>query len=279
MADDDLKRGTFLGALGGIAAGLASFFRGFFAITAAQLLKLINFLREHIVTLVQDTLNGLHALGRALARAIRALDRLTGDGLVPGLLSVDSRIKTLKTWLTGTFAPVLAWLLKVKAEFDKIYKKWIRPILDTIDFIRLINRALIALHIHVLQGVDDVLARAQAYIDEWVAKIRGSITKLENVVDRIVTLDGFLQRLTLITSLGKYAPDWLKMFWNRQVVGLTPAQAASLAAREYPLDDPASYGTQLGGVIRGEHNEISGYVDELVPLWKEAAGFSGPGTG
>jgi hypothetical protein len=273
---EDIGRKGFLGTLGGIAAGIGSLITGFFALSARELLKLINYLRDKVVSITQDALKGLHQLGRALAKAIRSLDQQTGDGLAPALLDLHGRIGTIKDWLTGKFGPLLAWLLKIKNEFDKIYKKWIRPILDTIDFIHLVNTALTALHINVLHGVDNVLQEAQDYIDHWVDKIRGSITKIQNSIDSIVTLDGLFQRVTLITSLGKYAPDWMKMFWNRQVRGLHPAERDALAGRKYSADDPTIYGAQLGGVLRGEDNKISGYVGELVPLFKTAAGSSQP---
>jgi hypothetical protein len=267
MADADLKRGTFLGALGGIAAGVASFIHGFFAITAKELLKLLRYLQQHLVTLVQDTLTGLYRLGRALAKALRSLGTLTLHGVRRFVLWASDAVHRLSAWLKDHFAPVLRWLQRVKDEFDKIYKRFIRPILDVLDFIHLLNRTLQALHISVLQGVDDLASRIQTVIDRWVQEFRGRITTIENWIDRIITLDGFLQRVTLILSLERYASAWMRISIN--------ARKSPIFARDYEriaerLSPPTLDGTVTATTasIVGDDSRYTSFVEEFAAQWR-----------
>ncbi len=275
----DFGGGGFLGAVGGILAGIAGFLRGFLTITAAQLLRLIQYLRDQLVALSKQMLSAVWRAGKALARALVSLGRLAGGALKTFVLWAGRKLAALEQWLKDLFAPLLRLLKTLKDHIDDIYKRFIRPIIDTIEFIRQINRVLNLFHIRVLNQLDTTLQQIEQRIEEPFLWARAQITQLQNWIDRIVTFDGLFQRLTLIRSLARYAPAWMNGFWNGQIDKGAKAGTDYSRGRDYPLDDAGANGLELGRFFRREDNRMQGEVDELVPLWFDAmkppSGFRG----
>lgn len=275
----DFGGGGFLGAVGGIVAGIASLLRGFFTITAAQLLRLVQYLRDQLVALSKEMLSAVWRAGKALARALVSLGRLAFSGLKQFVLWADRKLRALETWLKQVFGPVLAKLKWIKDHIDEFYKRFVRPIIDTIEFIRQINRALNLFHIHLLDKLDTTLQQIEARIDEPFLWVRAHITELQNIVSRVMTLDGFFQRLTLIRSMSRYAPAWVNGFWNSQIDPSLKAGDDYSRGRDYPLDAAHANGKELAQFYRHEDNRMQAKVNELVVLWRIAAGIDPPEPG
>lgn len=226
--------GSFGGAVVGIIAGIGNFISHWFGITAKELLRLVTYLKDHIVQLAQALLNGVLKLGRALARTVVSLVRLVGRSIKAFAIWADKKFHALETYLKTKFKPVLDWLKKVKLHLDSFYKTYIRPIIDTIEFIRKLNSLLHIFHIDVLRKLDATLAKIEQRIEDPFLWVRSHITELENWVNRIVTLDGFFQKLTLIRSMAKYAPAWINGFYNAQL----PPSWKYPDDTVFPPDDP-----------------------------------------
>lgn len=229
----DFGGGGFLGAVGGVVAGIAGFLRGMVNITVSQLLRLVQYLRDALVKLSKEMLSAVWRAGKALARALVSLGRLAYGGLKQFVLWADRKLRALERWLKDIFGPVLARLKWIKDHIDEFYKRFVRPIIDTIEFIRQINRVLNLFHIKVLNKLDTTLQQIEARIDEPFLWVRAHITELQNIVSRVMTLDGFFQKLTLIRSLERYAPAWIHTFWVNQI---GPAKATTP-----PADSPSGY--------------------------------------
>jgi len=266
--------GSFGGAIVQIIGGIGSFISHWFGITAKELLKLVTYLKDNIVKLSQALLNGVLKLGRALARAVVSIVRLAAHTMKQLAQWSYSKLLALERYLKDKFAPVLRWLKLVKDHLDDFYKHYIRPIIDTIEFIRRLNSLLLLFHIDVLKKLDATLAKIEQRIEDPFLWVRAHITELENWVNRIVTADGLFQRLTLIRSMSQYAPNWINGFWNTQI------DVAFLEANdykkdlEYPVEDPASYGAALAQSYRGENGDLHVDVDGLVQVWRKAAGVA-----
>lgn len=266
--------GSFGGSVVGIITGIASFVKGFFNITAKELLRLIQFLKDHIVELSRALLNGVLKLGRALARVVVSLVRLAAHALKTVALWANRKFLALERYLKDKFAPILHWLKLVKDHLDDFYKHFIRPIIDTIEFIRKLNALLSLFHIDLLRKLDATLAKIEQKIEDPFIKIREKFTILENWVNRIVTLDGLFQRLTLIRSMSKYAGNWTNGFWNSQIDVKVLQENDYKRDLEYPTAEPSSYGAALTQFYSGLGGELQAPIDELVPLWKKAAGVN-----
>jgi hypothetical protein len=246
----DFGGGGFLGSIGGILSGIAGFLRGFLAITVKDLLRLVQYLRDQLVTLGKQMLSAIWKAGKALARALGSLGRLAYGGLKQFVLWADKKFRLLEAWLKETFAPLLRFLKNIKDHIDDIYKRFVRPIIDTIEFIRQINRVLQVFHVHLLDKLDTTLQRLEQKIEEPFLWVRAELTKIQNVVDRIITLDGLVQRVTLLRSMSKYAPAWINGFWNRQIDPNLKAGTDYSRGRDYPLDTPFANGKELAQFYR-----------------------------
>jgi len=258
----------FLGKIGGILGGIAGFLKGFFNITTKELLRLVQYLRDQLVTLSKQLLSAIWSAGRALARALVSIARLAGHALKSFVLWVDEQLTALHTWLQTHFAGVLRFLKRIKDDIDHFYRTFVKPIIDTIEFVRQINRVLQLFHVNVLQKLDMTLAQLEQRLEEPILWLRGRVVTLENWVNRIVDGDGLFTKITLLKSLSKYAPAWINGFWNTQIDRGVHAGTARSRTRIFPIDGAGGNGLELGKLYRGEPNMFQGQVDELVGLWQ-----------
>ena len=264
---------TFLVAIANAVVGL---FRSFGAATVAVILRSWEVLRTGLIVLARATKDALFSGLKFGARAVLSLRHVYTRVLKPFVLWAGRQLDSLHAWLKAKLAPVLHFLATIKDHLDDFYKHYIRPIIDTIEFIRAINRVLLAFHIRLLQKLDTVLQQVEQRLEDPLLWVRDKVIWLEDWVDRIVTADGFFQRLTLIRSLERYAPDWINGFWNRQVTAGAQHGSAYDRDREYPLDAPYANGKELAALYLGQPNRMQSAVDELVPLWREAAALDPP---
>lgn len=262
---------SFRGGMAGLLGTIGRFFTGFGGITAKDLLRHIAYLKDNVTSIETQHAGFLWGLGKVLGGGFATLAAFIRDHAKPALQYLGDKIVKIEKWLRDKFGPVLAFLKKVKDKIDAIYKQWIKPIVDTIEFIRAVNRVLQVFHIDLLKALDRKLAQIEQRIEDPFLWVRSHITELENWVDRIVTADGLFQRIALLRSLDSYAPEWVKSFWDKQATGISPGVAEDLRNQQYPVKDPAFYGTELGNYLRDRPSEIGGLTDELVPLWLEAS--------
>jgi hypothetical protein len=181
------------------------------------------------------------------------------------------KLRRLEQYLKDKFGPILHYLKVLKDHINDIYKRFIRPIIDTIEFIRQLNRVLNVFHIHVFDKLDATLQQIERRLEAPFEWIQAHITELMNLIDRVMTIDGLFQRITLLRSLESYAPDWLKVFWDKQAKGISPFVRDELRGQQVPLVDAGDYGHELGDYFTGRPSDIGGLADELAPLWLEAS--------
>lgn len=263
--------GGFLGGIGAILGGIASFVNGFIGITVRELLRLVKFLKDGILDLSKALLTGVWRLGRALARALVAFARLAGSGLKQFLLWANRKLVALEGFLKDKFAPILRFLKNVKDHIDDIYRRFIRPIIDTIEFIRQLNRILQVFHIGVLGKLDTVLQQIEKRIEDPFLWVRSHITEIENWINRIVTLDGLFQKVTLIRSMARYAPAWINVFWTKQVGQNKPTTPGAESLSGYPPHQVLEDVNALDDFfLRGEGDHAA-VIRELSLMLMEAA--------
>jgi hypothetical protein len=268
--------GAFLGIIVAIASAVATFFQAIGSASLTAILYAWQIIRTGVINLGRVVKTGLWDAGRGVAKVLRSTRALWDRVLHPALQWANDKLLKLEHWLHDKFGPVLKWLHDVKTQLDAFYRTYIRPIIDTIDFVRALNRALQLFHVHVLDSLDKWLVELEARIEEPFLWLRAKITELQNWVDRIVTLDGLFQRLTLIRSLSSYAPDWINGFWHRQIEKDVQFGDPYDRTRDYPLDEPEANGLELGRFYRGEDNRMQADVERLLPIWRVAAGIDPP---
>jgi len=274
----DFGGGGILGGLGGIVTGIASAIRSFFGITADTLLRFLNWLKDHLLELTRQIYQGLWKLARGVGRLVRAFARVLRDGVRKFVTTAWERFQKLEAWLKEKFAPVLKWLHELKQHVQDIYDKYVKPVVDTIEFIRQLNSFLKVFHIDLLSKLDSVLQQVEQRIEQpfdWVTK---KISWLENWIDRIVTIDGLYRRAVLLSSMSRYAPSWISGFWNGQIDRDSIARKAGAIPIGPTPEPPSRPGDQLGRFYRGVDGDYADAVPALVALWREAAGVDPPGS-
>jgi hypothetical protein len=257
---------------GAIMAGLsivASALSTAASVAVGYLASAVGWLAAHLAALAQGT-------GAIFAKSWDALKIVWSDALKPALDWVDTNLKRLYTWLRNTFKPVFDFLDDVKKRIDAFYKTFVQPVIDTIEFIRAINRVLMTFHIDFLNDLDHLLQQLEQKIEEPFLWVREWLAKITNVLDRIITIDGFLQQYTLVRSLSRYTPAWVNGFWNRQIDPTRLSGDEYSRTRMYPLDAKWANGKELAQFYRGEGSRMDGHVAALVPIWRIAAGVDPP---
>lgn len=181
--------------------------------------------------------------------------------LRPFVTKVWEHLARFERWLKDTVGPVLKFLDRVRLEFRKFYERWFRPIFDTIDAVRGTLRVLGLLHFEWARQVDAKLGELENRI---MAPLRAVMVRLNEVSDwlnRIVTLDGLLQRKALIESMWRDAALGLNIWWRSVHRPMTAEKRAEYERRAdaRPLaavvSDLQAYAEHQGGPDATRINE------------------------
>jgi hypothetical protein len=264
--------GGVLGGLAGVFTGLASAIRAFAGITAKQLLDYLAKLRQHLLELSQAVYKGIKETAKALARSVLAIARGFRDGLRSFASWARRHLEALHTFLKDKLGPVLRFLDKVRKKWAELYAKYVRPVLDVIDFIRQLNAVLEVFHIRVLSGLDATLAAVERKIDSVYQTVLANINRIDNFLDRVIGLDGLYQRFTLMASMSRYRGPWIAGFWNGQIDAATIAVKLNARPDPEPVEDPALGGAELAKFYQGQSADIDDAMPELLELFRTAAG-------
>jgi hypothetical protein len=245
-------------ALAGILSSAAE-------VTIAYLASAVSYLAAHVAMI-------LHSTGAMFAKVWEGVKIVWSDVLRPALQWLDRQLQKFHAWLKSTLTPVFNWLTRVRDYLQDVYKRFVRPIIDTLDFLRALNRALLLFHVTLLQQLDAVLQKVEQRIEEPFLWVYQELTGLWSWIDRVIDIDGYYQRFTLARSMQRYAPDWINHFWRRQADLTAPAGPPPPPLPPGVGDDPEDYGHALADVYRRKDTPITAYVAELAVTWQQAAG-------
>lgn len=253
---------AFWGIFVAIASAIGHFLHSAGDVVLAALVSTVNYLRAGVAVLGKTIKSGIFEAGRATARALRAVKTFITDALPRFVRWTFAKLTQFETWLHRTFAPVFKFLSAVRERLNWFYKTFLRPIIDTLEFLRAINRVLLAFHITWLQKLDRVLAEIEQKIEEPFLWVNAKLNEIWNVLDRVVTLDGFFQRITLVRSLSRYAPAWLRIAVNAR---MKPLSQGDLDALYRPFGGRAheDVAAAVAGSLTGEGGIFDAFVDEF----------------
>lgn len=214
----------------GLVAGIARFFGGMPGITARDLMRAVAYLKDETVSLETQHVGMFWKLGGAIADALTTFGHYIRDHAKEFLKWAGDKLRKLEQYLKDKFGPVLRFLKTLKDHINDIYKKFVKPIIDTIEFIRQLNRVLNVFHIHVFDKLDTTLQQIERRLEAPFEWIQAHITELMNLVDRVMTADGLFQRLTLLRSLARDAGGLTNVWWNAQ------SRSPNLPPRYTPIE-------------------------------------------
>lgn len=142
-------------------------------------------------------------LGGIFSKVYGVLGDFWRGVLRPFITYVWRNIERLQKWLKDTLGPALKFIDSVRQRVLEIYDRYFRPIFDTIEVVRRTLQLLAALRLDWARELDRKLAEIE---DRLLWPIREAMFRLNQVtewINRIVTLDGLFQRLTLLRSVGR----------------------------------------------------------------------------
>jgi hypothetical protein len=226
--------GGFRVGIVGLVAGIARFFGGMPGITAKDILRSIAYLKDQTVALETQHVGVFWKLGGAIAGALQTFAVYVRDHAKTFLKWAGDKLRKLEQYLKTKFGPVLKFLKTLKDHLNDLYKKFIRPIIDTIEFLRQLNRVLNVLHIHVFDKLDRTLQQIERRLEEPFVWIQAHINEIMNLVDRVMTADGLFQRLTLLRSTWAHNGDLIRQGFNGMIRPLSPFR------KERMLESPTS---------------------------------------
>lgn len=203
------------------------------------------------IRFIQKTFGRLYELlGNIVARIVRILDRV--------------------------FGPIIDFLYTLRAHLLKFYNKVLKPIIDTIEMIRSFLRVLSFFGFDWAKKLDGKLAELEQYILAPYEFLVSKLNEALNWINRIVTLDGFLQRVMLLNSLIRDVAYTNNLWWNSNNRPLSPAKRGQynspIGRKTVPqaLSEARAYVDNGGGPDAGRIDEA--WND--LRLRFERAGFS-----
>lgn len=242
--------------------------------TAAEIT--VTYLAAVVSWLVGVVGSFLVSVGAVFAKIWDGIKIIWSDVLKPALVWLDKTFVRIHDWMVKTFKPVFDWLKLVRCRLNEIYTNFVRPVLDTIDFVRDVNRVLLAFHIHLLESLDKVLADLERRIEEPILWLYQQLTRVQNLLDAVVSFDGLFQKYMLVASLRKHLPDWSKYFWHDQV-GPTKGRSTPDRLKGYPARDVNADAASLGEYLERGGGERAPVIDELaITLMQVARGDAVP---
>lgn len=231
-------------------------------ITATYLATVVSWIAKRLADLFLST-------GAVFARVWDALKIVWSDVLKPALQWIDTWIKGIHKWLVDTFTPVFKFLKELRDRIQKFYDTFVRPVTDTIDFIRAVDNVLLQFHITFLDGLSRVLTDVERRIDQVYGTIISAITRVQNVLDRIVDGFGFFQRYTMVASLRKHLPHWTSFFWADQIGPRRPATSTSSPDAEYPDHDLEKDIVVMTEYFASDSGDAAPSIDELATILQQ----------
>lgn len=215
---------AFLGFLIPIATAVLHIFNAVGRITLAALHAAFLAFRTAMIGTARALRSGLWGLARGTGQLLDGLRRFYVSALRPFFSAIWRKLVAFEQYLKTSFQPLFDRLKWLKEQVNLIYRRFVRPILDVIDIIRQANRVLRVFHINVLQKLDTVLSEIERRIEEPFQWIYRRLTDVENWLNRIVTLDGFFQRLTFLRTAWRDLRHTTNMWWHQVHHEMTPQE-------------------------------------------------------
>jgi hypothetical protein len=220
-------------------------------------------MRGAVVEFGKKLVDYISRAGAFLSRVIGALRRFYQQFIAPLVTTIAGIIARISRVLNRILGPIIRAVMKFRKWLLTFYDKVLRPILDTIAAVRAVLRILGKLGVKAAEKLDDALAGVEDKIRGAYLSLLSKTNEIIDVLNRIVTLDGLLQRVTLLNSLYSYRRDWINQFYWAQSRKLTPGEEQSLStipeARE-PIEMAATLRSYLvfrDGPLRARVDEMA----------------------
>jgi hypothetical protein len=199
--------------------------------------------------------NGLVALGIQIVNtSLASIDRdgqgvgvdkgTLGKILGPLINAVATLFGAIHDKLLKYLGPIIKFLKKVREQIRHIYDVWLKPIIAVIDAFRATLKVFEFFGVEWAKKLDDKLGTLERKLTAPILLINAKINELLNWIDRIVTLDGAIQRLALLKGLINNADAAINIAWHavlrREAKNAPRPPARDAYKARSPLTDQAN---------------------------------------
>jgi len=189
---------------------------GLFQNLAAYLLQLVQWMWSVLVQVANFLWNVLLTVFKyawTFLKKVASLFRSFWENFIKKIWNaVLHAIQKAQAWLEAKLAPILKFLQKVRALYDRWFRHYIRPLLIFLQRVRRIISILRLLHIHIFDGLDKALAKIEGKIQQAVLTIRGVLNNLIDIVNLIADPMQIIRRPQMIYAFRRCALSLFKVF-------------------------------------------------------------------
>ena len=210
--------------VGTILSGLFGLFGG--RRVDPQIGRAVEGLRAGVTDLGRELVNVAQRLGGAIVAALGLFGRFIGRSFGPLFRALGNMWTRLLRFIDKLFGPIINFLMRIRDWVQRFYQRFIRPIVDAIEIARRVLRLLSLFGMDWAKKLDEKLYTIEQYFTAPIEFLTAKINEALGWINRIVTLDGLLQRVTLIKSLVRDANALANIWWQKTHRNLTPAERA-----------------------------------------------------
>lgn len=241
----------YIPIIGPILGGIASWLFGgsdISGLTKAvkQLSQEVTNLGDSITRFTWSVADGLGGLWEA--------DALIWDNFIDQFWTNFKNVwKALWKHLAETIPTILKILHDGRQLLDKIYQKYIRPLMNWIQLLRRWLTLLKLLHVPFAQKLDKILTQIQGAVFTPFLYVLRWLNGYGAWYNVILTADLILQKPVFLRTMYAYQGEWINLWWAAQSTGHTlGASSPSSGAAAPPSDaevisDVNVYATTGGG--------------------------------
>lgn len=125
-------------------------------------------------------------------------------------LHVWNAVKSAQNWLEQRLRPIINFLKKVRAQYDALYLRYIRPLLVMIQHVRQFLQLLRLLHINIAVRLDAVLAQIEGRIAQTFLTIRAALNNAIDLLNVLADPTLLLRKPTLLLSIRRTLPALIR---------------------------------------------------------------------
>jgi len=187
------------------------------------------------------------------------------DGILKG-------VQKAQQWLESKLGPIISFLKRVRALYDRWFKEFIKPLLTFLQRIRRIIQLLHFLHIHIFDGLDKLLGKIEQKISTAVLTIRGVLNNMIDLLNIVADPMQIIRRPTLVYSFRRVFLTCFRVFTGLPPGYFVPSPkpTAKKGTGFLPLDfDP--FNADMNPVAssymgnEGLPGDFSGFIEGEIP--------------
>lgn len=202
----------------GVIAAIASFLVGLWGLFGNNMggvIKAVTSLASWTGDLFRKTFNGLQFLIGGLLGTL--------------LKDLWGKVKKVVTELGDLIGRAIELLKRVRDYLDRIYRDFVRPILNLLQHVRQLLLLLRLMHLKFADKLDKLVARAQVLITKPFLLIRGKINGILDVLEMILHPTGALKGGPLLWGIWQEIGSLARLLSMARLRGLTTATPPEVA--------------------------------------------------